>query len=183
MQFNDIRDQMSKALEALQTDLNTLRTGQANPALIERIMIEAYDTRMPLVELATITTEGPFQLIVAPFDQTISKNIEKSLSMDRNLGFSVSSEGAIIRIKIAPLSEERRQEFIKILRQKLEAGRVMVRQARHEAMERVQQAFNSKDLGEDEKYRVEEELQKITDEFNQKIEEIGSRKETELLAI
>ncbi len=183
MQFNDIRDQMSKALEALQTDLNTLRTGQANPALIERIMIEAYDTRMPLVELATITTEGPSQLIVAPFDQTISKNIEKSLSMDRNLGFSVSSEGAIIRIKIAPLSEERRQEFIKILRQKLEAGRVMVRQARHEAMERVQQAFNSKDLGEDEKYRVEEELQKITDEFNRKIEEIGSRKETELLAI
>jgi ribosome recycling factor len=120
MQFNDARDQMNKALEALMADLNTLRTGQANPALIERIMIEAYDTRMPLVELATIIAEGPSQLIVTPFDQTISKNIEKSLTMDRNLGFSVSNDGSIIRIQIAPLSEERRQEFIKILTKNIE---------------------------------------------------------------
>ncbi|MCX6725768.1 MAG: ribosome recycling factor [Candidatus Shapirobacteria bacterium] len=183
MQFNEVREKMSKALEALLNDLNTLRTGQANPALIERIMVEAYETRMSLLELATITTDGPAQLLVTPFDQTILKNIEKSLTMDRNLGFSVSIDGSVIRIQIPPLSEERRQEFIKILHQKLEAGRVMIRQARHEAMENIQHAFNDKDLGEDEKFRFEEQLQKITDEFNSKIDEMGSRKETELLAI
>jgi ribosome recycling factor len=183
MNLTDVRVKMEKAMEALFSDLSSLKTGQANPALIEKILIEAYETRMPLVELATITTSGPSQLIVTPFDQSILKNIEKSLTQDRHLGLSVATEGNLIRIQIPPLTEERRQEFIKMLHQKLEAGKVMIRQVRHEAMEEIEKAFADKQTGEDEKFRSQQDLQKITDEFNNKIEEIGRKKEAELSTI
>jgi len=183
MNLADIREKMEKAMEALLSDLSTLKTGQASPALIEKILIEAYETRMPLVELATITTSGPNQLIVTPFDQSILKNIEKSLTQDRHLGLSISIDENLIRIIIPPLTEERRQEFIKLLHQKLEAGKVMIRQVRHEGMEEIEKAFADKQTGEDEKFRSQQDLQKLTDEFNDKIEELGRRKEEELLTI
>ena len=183
MNLNEAREKMEKALEALSNDLSSLRTGQANPSLIEQMMVEVYETRMPLLELATITTSGPDQLLVSPFDQTIIKNIERALTMERNLGLSVRTEENVIRVQIPPLSEERRQEFSKILHQKLEVGRVMIRQVRHEAMESVGQDFTAKQLGEDEKFRRQQDLQKLTDEFNGKIEEMGKKKEAELMMI
>lgn len=181
--LNDTREKMTKALQVLVEDLTSLRTGQASPTLIEKIIIEAYEGKFPLVELATIMTSGPNQLLVTPFDQTITGNINRSLSMDRNLGLSSIVDNNVIRVQIPPLTAERRQEFIKILHQKLEAGRVMTRQIRHEKMGEIQQSFESKQLSEDEKFRLEQDLQKITDEFNGKIEEMGKRKETELLSI
>jgi len=183
MDLNETREKMEKALEALSSDLSSLRTGQANPSLIEQMMIETYETHMPLLELATIITEGPDQLLVTPFDQSIIKNIERALTMERNLGLSVRTEENVIRVQIPPLSEERRQEFSKILHQKLEAGRVMIRQVRHEAMESIEQDFTAKQLGEDEKFRRQQDLQKLTDEFNGKIEEMGKKKEAELMMI
>lgn len=181
--LNDAQEKMTKALQVLAEDLATLRTGQANPALIEKIMVEAYETKMPLVELATITTSGPNQLLVTPFDQTIIGDINRSLCLDRNLGLSSIIDNNVIRIQIPPLTQERRQEFTKILHQKLEAGRVMIRQIRHEKMAEIDQAFEVKQMSEDEKFRLHQELQKITDEFNGQIEEMGQRKEAELLAI
>jgi len=183
MDLNDVRDKMAKALQVLAEDLSTLRTGQASPALIEKIIIEAYEGKFPLVELATIMTSGPNQLLVTPFDQTIIGNIHRSLSMDRNLGLMAIVDANVIRVQIPPLTQERRQEFTKLLHQKLEAGRVMIRQARHEKMTDIDQAFEAKQMSEDEKFRLHQELQKITDEFNGKIEEMGQRKERELLAI
>lgn len=183
MDLNDVRDKMAKAFQVLVEDLATLRTGQASPALIEKIIIEAYEGKFPLVELATITTSDPNQLLVTPFDQTIIGNIHRSLSMDRNLGLNAIVETDVIRVQIPSLTQERRQEFIKLLHQKLEAGRVMMRQARHEKMAEIDRDFEVKQMSEDEKFRLEQELQKITDEFNGKIEEIGNRKEKELLAI
>jgi len=183
MDLNNVRDKMAKALQVLAEDLSTLRTGQASPALIEKIIVEAYEGKFPLVELATITTSGPNQLLVTPFDQTIIGNIHRSLSMDRNLGLMAIVDANVIRVQIPPLTQERRQEFTKLLHQKLEAGRVMIRQARHEKMADINQAFEAKQMSEDEKFRLQQELQKITDEFNEKIEEIGQRKEKELLAI
>ncbi len=183
MNLDEARQKMDKALEVLSNELSSLRTGQANPSLIEQIMVEAYETHMPLLELATITTEGPDQLLVTPFDQSIIKNIERALTMERNLGLSIQSEENVIRVKIPPLSEERRKEFAKILHQKLEAGRVMIRQVRHEAMGSIEQDFTAKELGEDEKFRFQQDLQKLTDEFNEKIEETGKKKENELMMI
>lgn len=183
MDLNGAREKMGKALEVLSNDLSSLRTGQANPSLIEKIMVEAYETRMPLLELATITTAGPNQLLVTPFDQSIIKNIERTLTMERNLGLSVRSEENVIHVQIPPLSEERRKEFTKILHQKLEAGRVMIRQVRHEAMGSVENDFVAKQLSEDEKFRLQQDLQKLTDEFNGKIEEAGKKKEADLMTI
>ncbi|TSC53524.1 MAG: ribosome-recycling factor Frr [Microgenomates group bacterium LiPW_31] len=181
--MEEIRQKMTKALELLLNELATLKTGRASPVMVEKIMVEAYETRMPLEELTTISTPSPNQLLITPFDQTIIKNIERALAMERNLGLSVIVDEGVIRVNIPPLTEERRQEFIKILNQKLEAGRIMIRQLRHDKMAESKRNFEAKQLNEDEKFRQEQDLQKLTDEFIQKIEEIGKAKEAELLAI
>lgn len=178
-----LRQKMNQALQAFNEDLSTLRVGQATPALIEKIMIEAYDTKMTLVELATITTAGPNQLLVTPFDQTVLKNIEKALGMDRNLGLTVKSQENNIHVQLPPLTEERRQEFIKLLKQKIEAARIMIRQVRHEQMDEVRKNFDNKQIDEDQKFNQEKEIQEMTDDFNKKIEEIGQQKEKELSTI
>lgn len=181
--MEEIRQKMTKALELLVNELATLKTGRASPVMVEKIMVEVYETRMPLEELTTISTPSPNQLLINPFDQTIIKNIERALAMERNLGLSVIVDEGVIRVNIPPLTEERRQEFIKILNQKLEAGRIMIRQLRHDKMAESKRNFEAKQLNEDEKFRQEQDLQKLTDEFIQKIEEIGKAKEVELLAI
>lgn len=181
--MEEIRQKMTKALELLVNELATLKTGRASPVMVEKIMVEVYETRMPLEELTTISTPSPNQLLINPFDQTIIKNIERALAMERNLGLSVIVDEGVIRVNIPPLTEERRQEFIKILNQKLEAGRIMIRQLRHDKMAESKRNFEAKQLNEDEKFRQEQDLQKLTDEFIQKIEEIGKAKEAELLAI
>ncbi len=181
MDFAPVRQKMEGALAALRQDIVTIKTGRATPALIEQIVVEAYGSKMPLVELATITVPDACQLLVAPFDQTVVKNIEKALAVDRNLGLSPSVDGNVIRLKIPPLTEERRKEFVKVLGQKLEAGKTMIRQIRGEEMRRVRTLAQSKELNEDEAFRAESDLQKITDEFNQKVEEIGKAKEAEIL--
>ncbi len=179
----ELRQKMNQALQAFNEDLSTLRVGQATPVLIEKIMIEAYDTKMPLVELATITTAGPSQLLVTPFDQTVLKNIEKALGMDRNLGLNVRSQENNIHVQLPPLTEERRQEFIKLLKQKIEVARIMIRQVRHEQMDEVRKNFDNKQINEDEKFNQEKEIQEMTDDFNEKIEEAGQQKEKELSTI
>ncbi len=181
--MDDVREKMEKALEFLRQDLLSLKVGRATPALIEQIQVEAYETKMPLVELATITSPEPSQLVVNPFDQTIIKNIEKALSLDRELGLSPVIDGEVIRITIPPLSEERRKELTKLLGQKLEAGRIAVRQIRQNKMQEIRQAFENKEISEDDKFLKEKELQEITDEFNQKSSEIGHQKEKQLLTV
>ncbi len=181
--MDDVRDKMIKALEFLRQDLVGLKVGRATPALIEQIQVEAYETKMPLVELATITSPEPNQLVVTPFDQTIIKNIEKALALDRELGLSPVIDEEVIRITIPPLNEERRKELVKLLGQKLEAARMAVRQIRQNKMQEIRQSFENKEISEDEKFRREKELQEITDEFNQKISEIGHQKEKQLLTV
>lgn len=183
MDLTDLRQQMEKALSVLAQDLGALKTGRANPTLIEKIIIEAYATKMPLMELATISAPEPNLLLVTPFDASIVKDIEKGLSMDRNLGLSVAVSGNLIRIQVPPLTEERRQDLVKILRQKIEAGRIMVRQIRGEKMRQIKDAGARKELNEDEVFKGEQEVQKITDVYNQKIEQMQQTKEQELLAI
>jgi ribosome recycling factor len=181
--MDDIREKMEKALDFLRQDLITLKVGRATPALIEQIQVEAYETRMPLVELATISSPEANQLVVTPFDQTIFKNIERALSLDRNLGLSPVADGEVIRITLPPLSEERRKELTKLLGQKLEAARIAIRQIRQGKMQEIRQAFENKEISEDEKFLREKKLQEITDEFNQKISDLGQQKEKQLMAV
>ena len=174
---------MEKALEILRQDLVNLKVGRATPALVEQIQVDAYEAKMPLVELATITSPEPNQLLITPFDQTIIKDIEKALALDRDLGLSPVIDGEVVRLTIPPLSEERRKELVKLLRQKLESARIVIRQIRQDKMREIRGAFENKEISEDEKFRRGKELQDITDEFNQKISELGHQKEKQLLTV
>ncbi|OGV90005.1 ribosome recycling factor [Microgenomates group bacterium RBG_19FT_COMBO_39_10] len=174
---------MEKVLDLLRQELVSLKVGRATPALVEQIQVEAYETKMPLVELATIASPESNQLLITPFDQAITRNIEKALSLDRDLGLNPVVDGEAIRLVIPPLNEERRKELVKVLGQKLESGRVMIRQVRQDKMQEIRSAFENKEISEDEKFRREKELQEITNEFNQKIAEIGKQKEDQLLSI
>jgi len=179
----DIHEKMEKAMSLLADDLAAIRAGRASPSLVERIMVEAYETKMPLVELATISAPEPNQLVVAPFDQSVIRAIQQAISQRRELNFSSYIDDLVVRVQIPPLTAERREEFIKLLGQKLEAGRVMIRQIRQEKRVEIKRAFENNEVSEDAKYRLEEDLQKITDEYMEKIEEMGKRKETELRSV
>ena len=128
--MDEVQQKMTKALEILRQDLVNLKVGRATPALVEQIQVEAYESKMPLVELATITSPEANQLLITPFDQTIIRNIEKALALDRDLGLSPVIDGEVVRLTIPPLNEERRRELVKLLKQKLEAARIMIRQIR-----------------------------------------------------
>jgi ribosome recycling factor len=183
MDFTETRQKMEKVLGMLGDDLRTLRAGAANPAMIEKIQVEAYGTKMSLVELATISCPDPSTLLVTPFDVSIIKNIAAAIADHKELGLFPSVEGNIIRLRVPPLSEERRQELVKLLGQKLEAARIMIRQIRGDKLREIRQAAAEKQINEDEEFRATGELQKITDEYNEKIEQAGEVKKKELLTI
>ena len=178
--ITEAKTKMSKALEVLHTDLATVRTGKASPTLIENIVISAYggSAKMKVLELATIGVSDPHTLTVSPFDQSIIGEIQKGIQ-EANVGLTPAVNGDIIRISIPPLSQERRQELIKLMHQKLESGKVMIRQIRHDAMSGIKK----QQLPEDENGRLEKEVQKITDDFTGEIEAIGKKKEEELMQI
>ena len=180
----DARLKMNKILDVLRTDLSTVRTGRAAPSLVENIVINAYGgtQRLRVMELATIGSSDPQTLVVAPFDNSIIGEIQKGIAQ-ANVGLNPVIDGQLIRIPIPRLSEERRQELIHLMKQKLENGRIMVRQVRHEAMSDIKKGQNDKSISEDEADRSEKEVQKLTDELIGEIEGMGKKKEEELLQI
>jgi len=175
-----IRENMSKAIDILSSDLSTIRTGKAAPSLVENIVISAYNgtTKLRVMELATVNAQDAQSLVVTPFDQSVIEDIRKGI-LESGAGLNPSSDGQVIRINIPPLSEERRLELIHLMKQKLEAGHVMIRQIRHEAMSDLKKG----DLPEDENSRLEKEIQKATDDFSSDIEALGKKKEEELMQI
>lgn len=179
-----VKDKMIRAMRMLADDLATIRTGRATPALVENLVVPAYERtqHLKLKEMATITTEGPRMLIISPFDPTVIRDLERGIS-SANLGYTAAVDGNIIRISIPPLTDERRQEYIKLAHTKLEGGRVMLRQIRHEAMAQLKHKFEAKELGEDEKKHLEREIQTYTDEFMAEIDVIRQNKERELREI
>lgn len=179
-----VRQKMLKAITSLNEDLATIRTGRATPALVENLVISAYGNtqHLRLKEMATISTEGARMLIIAPFDPSVMQDIERSINA-ANLGFSGASDGNIIRISIPPLTEERRDQYIKLANTKLEGGRVMIRQVRHEEMSDLKRKFEAKEVSEDDKKRLEKEIQTLTDEMIAEIEVLRERKEAELAQI
>lgn len=175
---------MQKVLDVLHGDLATVRTGRAAPSLVENIVISVYGgtTKLRVLELATIATSDPQTLTVTPFDGSIIGEIQKGI-LEADTGLNPTIDGQLIRINIPQLSEERRQELIKLMHQKLENGKIMVRQVRHEAMDEIKKQYNDKAIGEDDMIRFEKETQKVTDDIMGQIDEMGKKKEEELLQI
>lgn len=178
--ISETREHMKKALEILASDLATIRTGKAAPALVENISVMVYGgtTKLRIMELATVSAADASSLVITPFDASITEEIRKGI-MESGSGLNPSSDGQVIRINIPPLSEERRKELIHMMHQKLEQGHVMIRQLRHEAMDDLKKG----ELPEDENDRLEKEIQKATDDFTQEIDALGKKKEEELMQI
>lgn len=174
------REQMRKAVDVLHADLGTIRSGKAAPALVENIAVSVYNgtTRLKVMEVATVNAQDPQTLVLTPFDASIIDEIRKGI-MESGAGLNPASDGQVLRISIPPLSEERRQELIGLMHQKLEAGHIMIRQIRHEAMADLKKG----NLPEDEESRLEKEIQKATDEFIVEIDALGRKKEEELMVI
>ena len=182
--IQNARLKMNKILDVLRTDLSTVRTGRAGPSLVENIVINAYGgtQNLRVMELATIGSSDPQTLVITPFDSSIISEIQKGIAQ-AHVGLNPVIDGQLIRISIPGLSEERRQELIHLMKQKLENGRIMVRQVRHEAMYEIKKQKDQKTISEDEADRSEKEVQKLTDELIEDIEGMGRKKEEELLQI
>jgi ribosome recycling factor len=181
---SEMRQKMQKALMVLQEDLATVRTGRAMPSLVENVVVTVYGgaQRLRIKELATISASDPQTLVLQPFDPSIAGEIQKGI-MEANVGLTPSSDGNIIRISIPPLSEERRKELIKLMKQKLENGRIEIRQIRQDARNIVRKKHNDKEISEEQMFVLDKEIQKITDEVMIPVDEMGNKKEQELMQI
>lgn len=181
MNSDTTKKKIDRVLDVLKGDLDTIRTGRAAPSLVENIVISAYggSARLKVMELATVGATDHQTLVITPFDPSIINEIQKGIEA-ANAGFTPNIDGNLIRISIPPLSQERREELIKAMRQKLENGKIMVRQVRHEAMEDVQKEFDGR---EDDIKRLEKEIQKLVDDTVETIENWGKQKEQELMQI
>ena len=179
-----VRQNMQKAFSVLREDFATVRTGKASPSLVENIIINAYGGTQPLrvLELATIHIESNTTIVINPFDKSIISEIERGIA-NSNVGLNPILDREVLRINIPPLTEERREELVKLIKKKAEQGKVMLRQARHEGMEDVKKQAEGQGHSEDEVIRIEKEIQKLTDEFSEKVDLLASEKEKELMTL
>ncbi|MFC2051511.1 ribosome recycling factor [Chloroflexota bacterium] len=173
---------MRKTVDGLETELATIRTGHATPALIEHIKVEYAGVPTPLNQIAGISAPEARLIIVQPWDKESIRSIEKVI-MTSDLGLNPVSDGNVIRINIPPLSEERRQELIKVVRRRVEERRVAIRNLRREAIDELKELEKNKDISQDEYKRALNQLQKLTDGFIAGAEQSGGNKETELLQV
>jgi ribosome recycling factor len=178
----EAESRMSGAVRSLEEDLSAIRTGRASPAVAERLMVEYYGTPTPLQQLATISAPEPRLLTIRPFDPGSVKDIEKAI-LASDLGLTPSNDGKLIRLNIPPLTEERRHELVKVVRARAEESRVAVRNVRRDVQHTLRELEKEKLISEDDLRRGEENLQKVTDRFVEQINEVGQRKEKEVLEV
>jgi len=173
---------MHGAIQALSDDLSRIRTGRATPALVEKLSVEYYGTPTPLMQLASISVPEPRSLLIKPFDPSSLKTIERAI-LASDLGLTPNNDGRAIRLNLPALTEERRQELVKIVHHRVEEARVAVRNVRRDLMKDLKEMESEKMISEDDRKRGEDELQKTTDRFIEKIDEVGKEKEAEILEI
>jgi ribosome recycling factor len=179
--LSETKDKMAKAVDVARDDFSTVRTGRANPQLFQRIPVDYYGTPTPLQQLASFQQPEARSLVITPFDKTALKEIEKAIASFPNLGASPSNDGSIIRITMPELTEERRKEFVKIVRSKAEDHRVVVRNVRRKAKDDLD--VLKTEVGDDEVARAEKELEALTKSYIEQIDDALKRKETELLEV
>jgi ribosome recycling factor len=173
---------MRGAVEAVKHNFATIRTGRANPTLLDRIEVDVYGTRMPLRSVANVGAPEPKLLTVTPFDPSSLKNIERAIS-DSDIGLNPQNDGKIIRLPIPELTEERRRELIRVARSMAEEGRVSVRNVRRDEMRDVHELRKMGEISQDDEHRAEEELQKLTNDYVKRIDATLADKEAELLEV
>lgn len=178
--LQEAKDHMNKAIEALEAKLRTIRTGRASPALVEQVMVDYYGTPTPLKQLAVISAPEPQLLTIRPYDPGSLGEIERAI-LKSELGLTPSNDGKIIRLPIPRLTEERRQDMAKIVRQRIEEGKIALRNIRREALDDLREFEKEKLVSEDEFYRAKDELQELTDDYTKQMDDISDRKQKEIM--
>jgi ribosome recycling factor len=180
--YKEAETRMHGAIESLEDDLASIRTSRAHPGLVEKLHVEYYDTPTPLIQLATISVPEPRTLLIRPFDATTLKGIERAI-LASDLGLTPNNDGKVIRLNLPSLTEERRHDLVKIVHNRLEEARVAVRNVRRDMIKDLHEFKEEKLISEDDQEVGEGELQKITDRFIEHINEIGHRKEKEIMEV
>jgi len=180
--YQETEERMQKAIEALIQELNGIRTGRANPSLVELLPIEYYGTMTPLQELAGISVPESRSLLIRPYDPSSLKNIEKAI-LKSDLGLTPNSDGENIRLTLPTPTEERRKDLVKVVGVKAEEARIAIRNIRRESIRNLREFEDEKMITEDDLHRGEERVQEITDEFIDKIDSLCERKENEIMEV
>ena len=174
------KQKMAHSIEATSGHLAAIRTGRATPAILEHIKVEAYGDTYPVNQLATIGAPEPRLLTIVPFDKSTTKAIERAI-LTSDLGLTPNNDGHVIRLQIPQLTEERRKELAKVVRERGEEGRVAIRNIRRDANEHLKKAEKNHEISEDDAHRAMKEIQELTDEYIEKIDEVIKAKEKEIL--
>ncbi len=180
--LKELNERMSTTVDVLQSDLLTIRTGRASPALVERLQVEYYDTMTPLNQLASISVPEPRLIAIRPWDATALPAIEKAI-LKSELGLTPQNDGRLIRLTIPRLTEDRRRELVKVVQRRVEEGKVALRNIRRDAIEDLRQFEKEKLITEDEFHRGREKVQELTNDLAAKMDELAKRKEKEIMEV
>ena len=180
--LKEAENKMKSSIQALKDDLSGIRTGRATPALVDRISVEYYGAPTPLQQLATFSVPEPRQILIKPFDPSTIREIERAIQAS-DLGLTPSNDGKAIRLTLPPLTEERRQDLVRVVGNRVEEGRVSIRNVRRDTIKDLREFESEKMISEDDLKRGEEEIQKLTDEYVGKINQAGEEKEKEILEV
>ena len=180
--FRDLEERMKKAVEATRTDFAAIRTGRANAALLDHVMVEAYSSEMPIRHLATISVPDAKSILVQPHDKSIVGDIRKAIEKS-DLGITPNVDGNVIRLSIPPLTEERRKDLVKLVHKRAEEGRVAVRNIRRDGHDHLKHGLKENKISEDENRRSNDSLQKLTDKYIAEVDALASGKEKEIMEV
>jgi ribosome recycling factor len=180
--MRDARSRMDKSVEATRHEFNTVRTGRASAALLDRIQVSYYGTKTPLNQLASVNVPEPRLLSITPYDKGAMRDIERAIQ-ESDLGLTPSNDGKLIRLPIPQLTEERRKELVKVVRHLAEEGRVAVRNIRRDAIAHMKDEEKNGDVSWDDLHRAEDQVQKLTDDHVHQIDELLKHKEAEILEV
>jgi ribosome recycling factor len=180
--LNKVEERMEKSLQALKKEFASVRAGRANPALLDKVMVDYYGSQMPINQLANINAPEPRLLVIQPWDKGSLNEIEKAI-LKSDLGLTPSNDGSVIRIVIPQLTEQRRQELVKMIRKMAEEGRVAVRNVRRDLNDEVKKLEKNGDISEDESRRAQEKIQQITDKYVAEIDKLLASKEKDLMEV
>jgi ribosome recycling factor len=180
--LNEARQGMEKTLNHFRTELQSIRTGRASPAMLQTIKVDYYGSQTPLEQIASVTAPQADLLMIQPFDINALEDIEKAI-MKSDLGFNPSNDGSQIRVPVPPLSEERRKELAKKASERAEEARISIRNTRRSAKEKLKKLEQEENLSEDVRYSAEQDLQSLTDKYTNKVDQLVERKEEEIMQV
>jgi len=180
--IEDAKESMEKSVRGLKHDLQRVRTGRANPNLLDGVRVDYYGTPTALNQLANLTTPDPRLIVISPYDKSTLQAIEKAIQT-ANLGFTPNNDGKVVRIPVPPLTEERRKELVKQVHKLAEEHKLGVREARREALQFLKEMESDGDIPADDKHRADKKIQDLTDEYVKKIDETATAKEKEILQV